>query len=288
MRFLLPLLLLLGGCPAIPTGPFAAVAVGPGRICGLLEDGGLRCMGGEAAWTEDANAPPDDVAFASISLGTFHGCGLDESGVAHCWGPAGASVVDVPDELKETSFTHLAAGNSFTCGVRTAGGTLACWGFDPDGIRAPPGGTFGAVSLGDVTDNLCALDEDGVPQCWAGGARDAPERPLQQLGTGASHACGVDDDGGAVCWGDEQPWTDPPDVRASQVVGGINHSCLLTEDGEVVCFGAGPAIDRAAPTVRCASLDAGGHQTCGRTEEGAVFCWGLDSETGSFTADRLE
>ena len=288
---LLPAVAPLGGCPS--GGPFAAVAVGPGRVCGLLDDGSLRCAGGEDTWEEEQHAPPPSVAFVDISLGTAHGCGRDDAGVVHCFGPASAEVIELPEELRTVSFSRVSAGNGFSCGLRGDNGTLACWGFNPrvgpcpaeepcPGLLDPPAGAFVAVALGDIGNTLCALDEEGRATCWGEGATDPPAERLRRIGAGASHACGVEGEGDVVCWGaDGEAWTEPPDVSATAVVGGINHSCLLDEEGGVSCFGAGPAIDAAVPKATFIAIDAAGHQTCGLTAERAVSCWGLDSDTGN-------
>lgn len=274
-----------------------SISVGPGRSCGLADDG-LICWGGSDAWNSDETAPPQ-VDLASVSLGTVHACGLDEGGHAHCWGPAAEQVITVPDDLVEVAFARLAAGHDFNCGIRRDDGSLACWGINPvnagcgldpegecGGQLDPPVGDFVDLSFGDSFYGFCALDTDGRAACWGGAIDDTPPLRFLAIGAGASHACGVVDDESVVCWGAARgdPWIEPPDGRFADVTAGFNHSCGLTTEGRAICWGAGPAVDAPVPDDTFVAIDAGAHQTCGLTAAGFVSCWGLDSETGAPSA----
>ena len=268
------------GCPTSVV--LDSVSVGPGRACGVGDDG-LVCWGGFASWDDDDARAPDDVDFASVSLGTSHACGLDGDGRVHCFGPAAVDVIDVPNAVADVEFASVAAGHDFSCGVRVDDGSLVCWGINPAGSALdPPAGAFVDVSFGDSFYGLCARAADGVATCWGGAIDDTPPTRFRAIGAGASHACGVvDDDDSVVCWGarPDDPWVVPPAGRFAAVTAGFNHSCGLDDGGAVVCWGGGPAVDDV-PSGAFVAVDAGSHQTCALDAAGAARCWGLDSETG--------
>ena len=63
-------------------GRAAAVTVGDGHACALLESGRIECWGSN----DSGRADPPAGRFSAVSAGTNHTCALTPSGEAECWG----------------------------------------------------------------------------------------------------------------------------------------------------------------------------------------------------------
>jgi alpha-tubulin suppressor-like RCC1 family protein len=97
----------LGGATAI------ALALGDAHTCALLEEGQVRCWGGndngqlgrgDSATRKSPGAPAESVVdlgtgerARSIAAGTRHTCALLEDGSVKCWGLNGAGQLGLGD-----------------------------------------------------------------------------------------------------------------------------------------------------------------------------------------------
>src|SRR5205085_2263644 len=148
-----------------------ALAAGTNFTCALLDEGSVRCWGGNIAGqlgqgntevigddeTPGQSAPVDlggqpAIAVAAggfhacalienrrvltVVAGMFHTCALLEGGVLHCWGSDSRGQLghDAAD-LAGARIVEIAAGGFHTC-ARTADRTVHCWGADDAG-QAP-------------------------------------------------------------------------------------------------------------------------------------------------------
>jgi hypothetical protein len=68
------------GCAAI--GPQKALAAGANFTCGLKQDGGVSCWGGNG----QGQPTPKPGRYLQLAAGTRHACGLKEDGSVGCWG----------------------------------------------------------------------------------------------------------------------------------------------------------------------------------------------------------
>ncbi|KAL6868095.1 hypothetical protein ACP4OV_014940 [Aristida adscensionis] len=159
---------------AIPGGlRFAAVAVGHGFVCGILDaaPASIRCFGDDPADEAVAGAPRNgsyDVVDASGS----RACALSVAGGLSCWG-RGAPALGAD---AAAGYAALALGDAGVCGLRT-NGTIRCFG---DGAAAaPPGGLAGAQYI-DVRAQGAAfcgvLMANYSLVCWGGREFDATNR----------------------------------------------------------------------------------------------------------------
>ena len=89
--------------------------------------------------------------------------GVDEADIVKtdgrriCWG-AGADLVD---HLGIKDLETISASDYFTCGLRTADGSIECWGSVPSGSAST--GAHQAVSAG--SGYSCGLRDDGTIRC---------------------------------------------------------------------------------------------------------------------------
>jgi len=239
-----------------------AVSTGDDHTCVLLQDGTVRCWGGDA---------------------------LGQLGTGDV-GPSQASPLPVSGVSDAIA---VAAGAAFTC-VLGADGRVTCWGaraFGRLGDGSPcSSGDVGAPAsvpgLGHVIDlhagvsHACAVRSDGAVLCWggnAGGAADPTEpescRPVATVvaglpavvaaATGSSHTCARSPDGAVLCWGSNASG------QLGSEAAGTGSSAPVTVTG--------------LPAAR--AIAAGGEQTCALAGDG-VWCWGLDHVDATLTTFR--
>lgn len=172
---------------------------------------------------------------------------------------------------------QVVVGNRFTC-ARRAGGLVACWGADHDGVlgrdvthwdAAPPGPVTGlthAFQIAATQSSAAAVLANGQVVWWGkpagvGGASVSKPQVVDGLDDavqialvedmGGRHACARRAQGGVLCWG----------------------------KGDQGALGDGTRVDRATPTAVSAVSDAveiavGRNKSCARRATGEVLCWG--------------
>ena len=105
----------------LPVGPFRALAMGSrSPVCGLTDDGSIRCVGNVHEWTQGG--------FIDLSIGTFQVCAVDSSHVLRC----SSNGSSVPPILIEPGFLSVVSDTTFSCGITTSG-TIRCFEFPPAG-----------------------------------------------------------------------------------------------------------------------------------------------------------
>lgn len=291
--------------PALPTldlgtdaggAPLRAVelALGLDFACARLEDGRVKCWGGNA--------------FGQLGLGDTEPRGdqAGEMGDALPFVDLGTDGLGSP-----LAASSLAAGGHTACAV-LATGTLRCWGRNDLGQLglgdtddrgdepgemgdqlAPPSllGAVAEVAVGYV--HTCARGAGGEVWCWGAGAAG-------QLGNGGSSDVG---DQPGEMGASLLPLPFPPGFQAVGLSLGATHSCALGSAGDVRCWGDG-ALGRlgaggtatigdqpgelaaqgpvalgsvgVGPFVATA-ISAGGASTCALTQGGAARCWGSNN-----------
>ena len=214
------------------------LAAGGIHTCGRLEDGRLRCWGGNTAGqlgSQVSNAStPVAVDVATdwapvLATGTSHTCAAKTDGSLWCWGAntrgqTGSSHLGtygpVPDQVRDgaTSWAQITAGDEHTCGI---GGDQNLWCFGvAEGytttVRAPAQvpGTWQSASAG--ASSTCAIDAAGALACWGNNvngqvgdstytSRAGPTTiagpAWQAVSVGTSSACAIRDTGALACWG---------------------------------------------------------------------------------------
>jgi hypothetical protein len=226
---------------APPAGSFSLLSAGGEGVCGVDEQGGVKCWGPGPNVEDIANAVPPGpfVAVAAYSLSYGHACGIRPNGELVCWGSSNEPLAKAP---VTSGFSRIATSNSLTCGLRN-GGSLLCWGTGtpPDSLTGP----FVDVAVSDAQG--CVLSAAGRVSCW--GPTHLPD------------------------------WL-PTRVRAVQLAAAPYHSelCALLEDGSWACDSLGSrtyTYDDARYTE--ITVDGTGF-ICGVREDRSVGCWDGISE----------
>ena len=231
----------------------AAIALGDGHACAILEDGTVKCWGsgdlgqlGNGLW--DNSSTPVSVNLSgtkatAIALGHSHSCALLEDGTVKCWGYG----------------DHGQLGNG-------------AW---DDSSTPVSVGSLGAkaidISVGEY--HSCALLEDGAAKCWGsnlhgqlGNGTDTDSWtpvPVISLGAkvtavalGNQHSCALLEGGSLKCWGHNYSGQLGKvtglmgDVRTPELLSSLNtnaaaialggdHSCASLKDGTAKCWGNG-------------------------------------------------
>jgi len=269
--------------PEAVTGAAGAVGVGVGadHYCLVTASGGAACWGengssqagGSGATVETPRSITLVTDFVSVAGGVRHSCGARASGQASCWGDQSEGQLGngttsmfsdrtAPDDVEGiTNAEQICTGALIGC-VRTATGTVACWGRD-----------MGAS--GDDTDEPTVV----------AGVSDATD-----IGCGAATVCAALDDGTAVCWGGSFSAASPISgvTDAVEVAAGQAHGCARTSSGAVQCWGLnnlgqlgdGTGTDSVGTAVSVSGLTdavqiaAYDHHTCAVRATGDVVCWG--------------
>lgn len=308
-----------------PSGTFARLTAAGYTTCGLHPDGTVAC------WGYNAGLTPTTGTYLDGALSLGGACAVKSDGEIACWAgldriyPPGAGFLDSARGCRLTltgtlecdttaapsgTYVAIAHGTGSPCAI-LGDGSLACWGFDPDGRATPPPGTFVAVATGDanacgVRTNgslacwgspswgvtsppagsftavgvgstvACGLDQSGALACWGayvdGLAHPPPNGTFTALSVGYQQACAVATDGSLACWG-ESPLT-PPSGSFVAVTCGAQHCCALHPDGTAACFGDDSVGQATPPAGAFTTLAAAGYTTCGVRPDATDVCWG--------------
>lgn len=287
-------------------GRAAGLGLGRATSCAWLEDGRLRCWGGnqgDVLRTGELQVPvtmPTTVEsggeVVGIALGDAFACAMHGDGATRCWGAN--------------------AGGQLGHGRRSAT-------FDaPAPVENLPAGSH-VVSAGML--HACATDTDGRAACWghngyaqlgdgSGGFRLAPARVgdgFREVAASGNHTCAVGTDGTAACWGEnassqlggrtlgrDLPGTVAGLTAVSGITAGPSYTCAVSENASAWCWGRNgqaqlglgytstePVVEPAPVQVTLGTdaalsrITAGhGAHTCGMGDpsigDNSVYCWG--------------
>ncbi|MBS2018281.1 MAG: hypothetical protein JST00_35755 [Deltaproteobacteria bacterium] len=253
-----------------PSSTSAKIGTGEQNTCAILDGGGVKCWGSDAAGqlgqargdykNELAPKPlaPIDLEgrkAVSVGAGKEHACALFDDGKVKCWG-------------NNTLGGALGIGGNFG----SAGGSANTMGANLPVVEL--GGKAVALTVGTL--HNCALLEDGTAKCWGnndggalgmastddywtpGRAIDAGAK-IKMISAGYRYTCAVLEDGILKCWGDN--------VTGTLGLGDTENRA--NKPGQTVA--ALPAVDVGGKVV---SVSAGYYHTCALLEGGKVKCWG--------------
>lgn len=173
----------------------AAITVGIGHACALIEGGTVMCWGvNEAGQLGDGTQEERLVPVAvqglsnvvSLSAGGYHTCAVLTDGSVKCWGDnskgqsaggSSASVYTSPQSIDGLSkVVQVAAGESHNCAL-LVDGTVQCWGNNEYGelgngttetswTPVKTTGISNAVAVAAGWEYSCAVIRDGTVRCW--------------------------------------------------------------------------------------------------------------------------
>ncbi|MBI5508645.1 MAG: hypothetical protein HY903_07820 [Deltaproteobacteria bacterium] len=265
-----------------------AVAAGSDYTCALLDEGSVKCWGGNAygqLGQGDTARRGDNVEEMGDSLlpvalgigrrataivaGSWHVCALLEGGALKCWGRNDNGQLGLEDGFHRGQ------------GAATMGDNL---------LPVSLGAGRTAIDVAAGEDHTCAVLDNGAVKCWGGniagqlGQGDSAQRgdnvgqmgdnlsPVG-LGTGRTatavtaaywHTCAVLDDGAAKCWG----------YNLYADLGQGDAEWRGDDPGEM---GDSLAPVRLGTARLVTAVTVGSHYTCGLLDDGAVKCWGLNT-----------
>jgi hypothetical protein len=277
------------------------LAVSGYHFCVRLANGGVSCWGDLP--TQNSVFPPQPMpglaGAIDVQIAGRSGCALFATGKVRCWGensggqlgdglrahgtcesPNRGDCSSEPVEVKGvTDAVELAVGAWTVC-VRSAAGSVQCWGQLPtslvgtrvnclDGLNS--GCSHAPVTLPEIRDarsivlgadgyaEVCILRAEHPPHCLAFDATPFPRIP-EALDVDRGRACAVVG-GEVICWGDT-PYGSNGDGR-------LDHPSAPER---------GPEINppRAALGIRDAiAVALASDATCALHRDGHVSCWGL-------------
>lgn len=176
---------------------FQQISVGGFHVCGLLQDGTIRCWGKNY----DGQSKAPEGTFVQVSSGRDHSCAIRTDGSGVCWGSNSHGERDVPrgyqwSQLSASPWHH-------TCGV-TVDEEVFCFGANGFGQSEHGRGTFVQVSAGRKF--TCGLRSDAKIACWGQNTQyqicEPPTEDFLLVNAGYQHVCAVRADTmETVCWG---------------------------------------------------------------------------------------
>ena len=253
-------------------------AGGSSHSCAILDNGGLKCWGGDYSGqlgngviiTNNLNSPPSTVidlgtgrTAVAVSAGDSSTCAILDNAEMKCWGlnqvgelgialPPGASGIENPSSTAinlGTNRTAVAmdAGLRHTCAILD-NGDLKCWGMDDDGQlgNGPSGSALYAPPSTPIT--LGTMFVNGF-------------RTAVAVSTGERHTCAILDNGELKCWGSDsygQVGNGPG--TTSDVTAPYNRNPINLGTGRTAI-----------------AVSAGYHHTCAILDNGDLKCWGRDN-----------
>ncbi|MGA8539971.1 MAG: hypothetical protein WB566_10755 [Terriglobales bacterium] len=303
----------------------AGIAAGGYHTCALLANGTVQCWGvndvGELgndnlAVTQSStpltvigNVVPG-AGVKHLASGDSHTCALISDGTVQCWGYNGAGQLgngslnssSTPVAVAGLSgpAIAIATGYQHSCAL-LAGGTMQCWGGDPNGELG--NGTSGTDSTTPVT----------VQAVGGGGTLTG----VTAIAAGLFHTCALLENGSVACWGYNlagelgnggvSSSTVPVAATALNGLGPVKaiaaggyHTCVLLPDGQVYCLGdddvgqlgnyatgVGPFLTPqvvnlqpfngvGTSTITATAITAASDVTCALIADGSAQCWGYN------------
>ncbi len=216
--------------PAVDLGMGAspvALTTTNGSVCALLEDGRVKCWGG------------NDSAELGLGDNLTRGAHPGEMGNLLPFVQLGGRAV------------QLSGGSGHVCAL-LEDGRVKCWGSNLAGQLALASFYFYGDSPGQMGDALPAVNLGSVP-------------PIRSLAAGYWHTCALFVDGRLKCWGlggngqlglgdnldhgkqggmgDDLPFVDlGTNQKAVALTAGLSHTCALLDDGQVKCWGKSTSL----------------------------------------------
>lgn len=267
-----------------------AVVIGSAHTCALLQDGRVKCWGGNERGelglgdvTNRGTGALDDPgmgdALPAVDLGTGrtatslaagqrHTCALLDNGQVKCWGNneygelgqgdrRGRGTGWDDDPGMGDALTSVDLGADATATAIAAGGRHSCAHLDNGDVKCWGWNYFGQLGLADNVDRGSGRPEDpgmgnALPTVVFGEGRRA-----LSISAGYAHTCALLDNDTATCWGRN---------RYGQLGFGD------TLDRNAPYGGETSPIDLGAHAVEFVA--AGGYHTCALLEDGQAKCWG--------------
>jgi alpha-tubulin suppressor-like RCC1 family protein len=289
--------------PGAPTKKIVAIQAAALSTCALMEDGTVRCWGGNVEGQLGIGKEADALleSYTPVEVVGVSGAKKLWTTASYSWGGGHSD------------------GYTDTSCAQKADGSVQCWGHNGfvmgDGEYKNQAAPLAIAALANVVEyaaasgHACAAFPDKSAKCWGSNAFGvngvgSEEREFKtptpvkdftdaiDVGCGQNHCCGLKSDGAVSCWGyassgqlgngDTTQSNVPVPVTgladATQLAVVTSGTCALKKDGSVVCWGQD--FDKVPVAVEGATditqLDAEGF-ACGVKKDKTVVCWGQNS-----------
>ena len=275
--------------PTVNLGVRVRVINGGGAYtCAILEDGTVKCWGGnyagqlgygdtnnrgDAAGEMGDNLPAVDLGTGRttkvLAVGYAHACAILDNGSLKCWGQnqvgqlglgdrndRGDASGEMGDNLPAVDLgtgrkaKAVAAAGSHTCAILD-NGAVKCWGFNNSGQLGYGDTAVRGDDAGEMGDNLPAVNL---------GTR----RKAKAIAAGYSHTCAILDNNAVKCWGQND---------SGQLGYGDTNS---RGDAPGEMGNNLPAVNLGTRR-KAKTVSLGDSHTCAILDNGALKCWGYNS-----------
>lgn len=256
-----------------------AIASGHAHNCAILDDNSLKCwgqnifsqlgIGHDINWGDNPGEMGDGLPAVDLGTGKYavqvapaesHTCALLNDATVKCWG--------------RNDLGHLGLGDTNYRGDEP--GDMG------DALPAVNLGTgLNVVQIAAGGETSCALFDDGRVKCWG------PSKCSEVGGPATLNKFGDEPED----MGDNLPFNDLGEHKATFIAVGWGGVCAILEDGNVTCWGcggygglgmAGPKDDLGTDVVNLGtgrtakSIFLNYPRTCAVLDNGTIKCWGYN------------
>jgi hypothetical protein len=188
---------------------YTALVAGPallsyGTMCGLRDDGSLRCW--DAADTAQVT---EAGPFVKVSVGEGFACAIDLNDTPQCFGFVNGNGVPLhADQLPSATARDVSLGLGSACVIDTDQ-RIQCWGATAALVPvADAQGPF--IQVTTSIDSVCAVEDPTGPKgaaasvvCWGAAASvvQGMRKSVQSLSIGDAGVCALRRNGYLACWG---------------------------------------------------------------------------------------
>ena len=303
--------------PSIEPGPYKTLAVRGEHVCGVTNNGHIRCWGRDnykqaSGWSENPQQSLLDGAafvqnlttaytFESLAASFEYTCGILDGDNPVPLKPQISPNLPI-QRAPEEVFSDL-SGDAVLSTL--SDGQVLCWGRKDDGRSTPPSNSFSQITAG--LSHTCGLlngqnqQVAGRAICWGNDSynqRTLPEEfadtVFVSISAGLFHTCAVRQDNGKIeCWGRAELIDMPDDVRNemfTSVSAADYFSCGVTAKSRLKCWGPSELDDLAAYNfdqfripedfvdAEFVRVSAARRHVCATQIDGRVLCWGADAD----------
>lgn len=254
--------------PASAQSAIAAIEMGSGQSCALLDPGTVECWGngfhgrlGDGTTTSRTTAARVTVSgggdltnATQLSVGNDLGCVRRGDGTAWCWGGNGRGELGDGTTTDRTRAVQVlrSGGGVLTDVVGVAAGLFVSCAWRTDGSAW----CWGENSRGEVGDGTT---KDRTKARQVVKANGTPLTGVVEMSTGGPFACARTSGGAAWCWGENDTGRLGDGTTIDR-----SHAVRVKQVGGTLLGGV-------------TGIAAGALHACARLDDGSAWCWGQNA-----------
>jgi alpha-tubulin suppressor-like RCC1 family protein len=264
-----------------------AIAAGGTHSCAILDNGSVKCWGGNSWGQLGLDYTPDNLGhqpgemgdnLSSINLGTgrtataiaagiFHSCAILDNGSVKCWGrnAHGQLGIDNTTDMGDNTghmaqLTGINLGTGRTATAIAAGYWHSCALLDNASVKCWGRNNYGQLGI----DNVTIMGDNTGEMAQLTGINLGTGRTATAIAAGHYHSCAILDNGSVKCWGLN---------NYGQL--GIDST---TAKGNISGSMAGLSSINLGTGRTATAIAAGGWHSCALLDNASVKCWGINSK----------